>query len=80
MIIKNKFQYNSDFETIYDMSKEEKIKFISDRFSSFVNERQLFSGKQLDGKDITYRNYTLIWLIITLMIYRSSKCGQEYFI
>jgi hypothetical protein len=57
---KNKFQYNSDFETIYDMSKEEKIKFISDKFSSFVNERQLFSGKQLDGKDITYRNYTLI--------------------
>jgi len=36
------------------------IQFISDKFSPFVNERQLFSGKKLDGKDITYRNYTLI--------------------
>jgi|LauGreDrversion4_2_1035121.scaffolds.fasta_scaffold02067_14 hypothetical protein len=55
----NIFYYNSDFEVVYNMSKEDQIKFIDSKFSPFVNERQLYSGRQLDGKEITYRNYTL---------------------
>ena len=37
----NIFYYNSDFEVVYNMSKEDQIKFIDSKFSPFVNERQL---------------------------------------
>ncbi len=56
---KEKFYYNADFEPIYTMNKDDQIRFINSKFSPFYNERQPYYGKQLDGKQISYRNYTL---------------------
>lgn len=55
----NIYSYNSDFEEVYNMTKDKQIEFINNKFQSCINERQVKIGHQIDGNPVTYRNYIL---------------------